>query len=47
MEGYTYTTDKLWENGLDEAAKSHTGKTLLIRADLSTGNEYELGRFTI
>ena len=47
MEGYTYSADKLFECGLEETAKATPGKTLLIRADLSTGNEYELGRFTV
>ena len=47
MEGYTYTTDALWETGLEKTLSTHKGATFVLRADISTGNEYELCRFTI
>ena len=47
MEGYSYCLDALLKNDLEAALENRSGATLLLRADLSTGHEYEIARFTI
>ena len=47
MEGYVYTSDHLLEAGLLESAPKYSGSQMVLLAQLSTGNEYEIARIQI